>query len=52
MPRLIVHVFGVHGTDDDGFQCQRRVSVAPDGVVIVAAPRAFENTYASSGYDG
>jgi hypothetical protein len=52
IPRRIVQVFGVHGTDDDGCQNQRRVFTAPVGVVIVAAPNTFENTYVSSGYDG
>jgi hypothetical protein len=31
-PRRIVQVFGVHGTDDDGCQNQRRLSTAPVGV--------------------
>src|SRR5262245_33138529 len=51
-PLRMVQVIGTHGADDDGRQTQRRVSVAPDGVVIVAAPNTFENTSASSGYVG
>src|SRR5262245_5966729 len=52
MPRRMVQVFGVHGTLELGCQNQRRVSVAPVGVVMVAAPNTFEKTYGSSLYVG
>jgi hypothetical protein len=44
MPRLTVQVSGVHGVDEDGAQSHSLAVVAPDGVVMVAAPKTLEKT--------